>query len=57
MIDIDNYMEFLAWKNGRNIDKVASKIGDVKDILSIDDPSIWRTEIIRREDLDQPTSQ
>lgn len=27
------------------------------DILSIDDPSIWRTEIIRREDLDQPTSQ
>ena len=45
MIDIDNYMEFLAWKNGRNIDKVASKIGDVKDILSIDDASKLRKKL------------
>jgi dephospho-CoA kinase len=47
-IDIDDYYEFVSWKEGRNIDDIASKIGDVKDSLSMEDAAKLQKELRRK---------
>jgi hypothetical protein len=44
-IDIDDYYEFASWKQGRNIDDIASKIGDVKDALGLENAPAFQKSL------------
>jgi hypothetical protein len=46
LIDIDTYHEFTAWKRGRNIDDLATKIGDVNDKLSAEASIKYKQETL-----------
>ena len=48
VIDIDTYQEFNAWKKGRNIDDVASKIGDMSDSLGKEASTKFKMDNIQK---------